>query len=57
MTGFHRTGKEPRWPDFFAEWKERVAREEIQIEPFGPSPVEPFSPIRIEKQEVLQERD
>src|SRR5687767_11803196 len=57
MTGFHRTGKEPRWPDFFAEWKEKVARGEIQIVPFRPRPVELFTPVRIEKQEVLQERD
>ena len=57
MTVFHRTGKEPRWPDFFAEWKEKVARGEIRIEPFQPRRIAPFSPVRIEKQEVLQERD
>ena len=57
MTIFHRTGKEPRWPDFFAEWKARVASGEIVVEPFTPRPVEPFQPVRIQKQEVLQERD
>jgi hypothetical protein len=57
MTIFHRTGKEPRWPDFFAEWKEKVANGSIQIEPFRPKPIYPFTPIRVEKQEVLQERD
>ena len=57
MTVFHRTGKEPRWPDFFAEWKEKVATGEIQIEPFRPKPVARFRPVRIEKQDVLQERD
>jgi hypothetical protein len=57
MTVFHRTGKEPRWPDFFAEWKERVARRDVQIEPFRPKPVARFRRVRIEKQEVLQERD
>jgi hypothetical protein len=57
MTVFHRTGKEPRWPDFFAEWKEKVSRGEIRIEPFRPKPVARFRPVRIEKQEVLQERD
>jgi hypothetical protein len=57
MTVFHRTGKEPRWPDFFAGWKEKVARGEIRIEPFRPKPVARFRPVRIEKQEVLQERD
>lgn len=57
MTIFHRTGKEPRWPDFFASWKEGIARGEIQIEPFAPKAVAPFRPRRIEKQEVLQEHD
>jgi hypothetical protein len=57
MTVFHRTGKEPRWPDFFAEWKEKVASGQIRIEPFRPKPVARFRPVRIEKQEVLQERD
>jgi hypothetical protein len=57
MTIFHRTGKEPRWPDFFAEWKEKVARGEIQIEPFHAKPIGPFEPAKIEKQEVLQEHD
>ena len=57
MTIFHRTGKEPRWPDFFAEWKQKVARGENQIEPFQPRPIGPFKPVQIPKQEVLQERD
>ena len=57
MTVFHRTGKEPRWPDFFADWKQKVATGEIRIEPFRPRPVARFIPARIEKQEVLQERD
>ena len=57
MTVFHRTGKEPRWPDFFADWKEKVERGEVRIEPFRPKPVARFRPVRIEKQEVLQERD
>jgi hypothetical protein len=57
MTVFHRTGKEPRWPDFFADWKKGVERGEIRVEPFRPKPVSRFQPVRIEKQEVLQERD
>jgi len=57
MTVFHRTGKEPRWPDFFAEWRQKVTRGEIQIEPFEPEPIEPFTPVKIEKQEVIQEHD
>jgi hypothetical protein len=57
MTIFHRTGKEPKWPDFLADWKGRVERGEIRVEPFRPKPVPRFRPVRIEKQEVLQERD
>ena len=57
MTVFHRTGKEPRWPDFFAEWKRKVASGETRIDPFRPRAVARFIPVRIEKQEVLQERD
>ena len=57
MSIFHRSGKEPRWPDFFAEWKERVGKGEIRVDPFRPKPVARFRPVRIEKQEVLQERD
>ena len=57
MTIFHRTGKEPRWPDYFAEWKEKVATGEVRINPFEPKPVTTFAPVKIEKQEVVQERD
>jgi hypothetical protein len=57
MSIFHRTGKEPPWPEFFAEWKSKVERQEIQVVPFTPRQVPPFRPVRIEKQEVLQERD
>lgn len=57
MTIFHRTGKEPPWPDFFADWKEKVTRAEIRIAPFTPKPVARFRPVKIEKQEVVQERD
>jgi hypothetical protein len=57
MTIFHREGKAPRWPEFFSEWKRKVAGGEIRIEPFEPKPVPPFHPVRIEQQEVLQERD
>lgn len=57
MTVYHRTGKEPRWPDFFADWKRKVESGEIRVDPFRPKPVARFRPVRIEKQEVLQERD
>ena len=57
MTVYHRTGKEPQWPDFFADWKRKVERGEIRINPFTPKPIARFRPRRIEKQEVVQERD
>ena len=57
MTVYHRTGKEPRWPDFFADWKRKVESGEIRIDPFRPKPVARFRPRKIEKQEVVQERD
>jgi hypothetical protein len=57
MTVYHRTGKEPRWPEFFADWKIKVASGQIRIDPFTPKRVEPFRPLKIEKQEVVQERD
>jgi hypothetical protein len=57
MTIFHRTGKAPRWPDFFAEWKRKIASGELHVEPFSPRPFGPFRPVRIEQQQVLQERD
>ena len=57
MTIFHRTGKEPRWPEFFAEWRADVERGKIRVDPFRPKPVPRFRPVKIEKQEVVQERD
>jgi len=56
MTIFHRAGKAPRWPQFFADWKRQVERGEIWPEPFVPCPVPSFTPVKIKKQEVLQER-
>jgi hypothetical protein len=57
MTIFHRTGKAPDWPEFFADWKRKVASGEIRIEPFRPRPFARFRPVKIDQQEVLQERD
>ena len=52
-----RSGKEPKWSSFFAEWKRLVERGSIKVDPFDPTPILPFTPVRIEKQEVVQERD
>jgi hypothetical protein len=57
MTIFHRTGKEPPWPEFYGDWKQRVEAGEIRVDPFTPRPFSLFQPRRIEHQEVFQERD
>ena len=57
MTVFHKTGKEPPWPEFLADWKRRAASGEVELKPFRPKPVPRFRPVRIETQEILQERD
>jgi len=56
MTIFHRAGKAPEWPQFFADWKEKVKRGEIRPAPFTPRSFPRFTPVKIEKQEVVQER-
>jgi hypothetical protein len=56
MTIFHRTGHSPRWPEFYAQWKRRARSGDVWVEPFTPKPFSRFQPVRIEKQEVLQER-
>jgi hypothetical protein len=57
MTIFHRTGKEPAWPEFYSAWRRKVACGEVRIVPFVPKPIPRFRPVRIEHQEVIQERD
>ena len=56
MTIFHRTGHSPRWPEFYAQWRRRAKSGDVWAEPFTPKPFSRFQPVRIEKQEVLQER-
>jgi hypothetical protein len=58
ITIFHRTGRAPVWPEFFAAWKADIATGRRVVEPFTPRPVPAgFRPVRIETQEVEQERD
>ena len=57
MTIMHRVGKEPSWPEFYDEWRRRVAAGEVQVEPFTPRPIAPFRPVRIQEQQVVQEHD
>ncbi len=56
LTMFHRSGKAPVWRDFYSRWNQDVAQGQRQIEPFHPKPVPPFTPVRTEKQEILQEQ-
>jgi hypothetical protein len=55
IVAFHRGGRAPAWNRFFDDWNARVARGELQLRPFEPKPVAPFTPIRIAPQEVIQE--
>jgi hypothetical protein len=57
MRIFHRDGAAPRWPEFFARWKATLARSGGKPVPYAQTPVPPFTPVHIEPQEVLQERD
>ncbi len=56
LTEFHRTGKAPVWRDFFARWNEETADGRRLVLPYQAKQVPPFDPVRIEKQEVLQEQ-
>jgi hypothetical protein len=56
MTEFHQTGRAPVWRKFFARWNEEVADGQRQVKPFGPKPITDFTPLQIEKQEVLQQQ-
>jgi hypothetical protein len=54
---YHRTGTAPVWQEFYPAWKEKVAREGIELPPFEPRPVPPFRAIPIPKQKVFREED
>ena len=56
MTILHRTGRAPEWPEFYAQWKRLAKSGGVWVEPFIPKPFSRFKVIRIEAQEVLQER-
>lgn len=57
IVGFHRDGIAPVWREFFAVWNEDVAAGRRRAQPFEPKPIPPFTPRRIEPQEVIQEVD
>lgn len=54
---YHRTGAAPIWREFFSAWKESVARERIEVQPFEPRPMQPFRAVPIPKQKVFREED
>jgi hypothetical protein len=56
MLEFHRTGTAPVWGEFFSRWKQEVARGEKTVRPYQPRPIPPFHPVKIETQEIVQEK-
>ena len=54
MTLFHRSGRAPRWAEFYSQWKRLGRSREVWIKPFTPRPIPSFTPVAIPKQEVLQ---
>ncbi len=56
LTEFHRHGKAPVWWHFFSRWNEEVSQGRRQVEPFIPKPIPPFTPVKTEKQEILQKQ-
>ncbi|HWG46631.1 MAG TPA: hypothetical protein VN688_27970 [Gemmataceae bacterium] len=56
LSEFHRRGHAPVWRDFFSRWNEEVSSGRRRVEPYRPKAIPPFSPVRIENQEILQEQ-
>jgi hypothetical protein len=54
ITLFHRTGALPVWQEFLAAWRRDVAEGRRPRRPFQPRVAPPFTPVRIERQEVKQ---
>jgi hypothetical protein len=57
MMILHRTGKAPRWADFYADWKRGISTGRIRLEPFASRPIPSFTPVCIENTEIVQEHD
>jgi hypothetical protein len=51
---YHRDGIAPIWREFFAKWQARAARKEIDVIPFDPKPIPPFTPCQIAPQEIIR---
>jgi hypothetical protein len=54
IVSYHRDGIAPVWNDFFADWQTRAARKEIEVSPFDPKPIPPFTPGPIAPQEIIR---
>jgi 23S rRNA G2069 N7-methylase RlmK/C1962 C5-methylase RlmI len=57
LTEFHRSGVAPVWRDFFPRWNMEVAEGRRHVVPFTAKAIPAFSPVEIETQEIIQERD
>jgi hypothetical protein len=56
LTEFHRTAQAPVWHDFFSRWNKEVVSGHRHVEPFRPQPIPVFTPVVIEKQEIVQKQ-
>lgn len=56
MTQYHRTGKAPRWAEFFGHWNQQVESGERRPTPFKPRCIKAFTPRQIERQEIKQQQ-
>jgi hypothetical protein len=54
IVSYHRTGVAPIWDEFFASWREQVARGSIEAIPFEPLAIPEFVPIGIAPQQVVR---
>jgi hypothetical protein len=58
MLAFHREGRAPVWREFFAAWRERLARGEVEARTFKVRTIPPeFRPVHFPPQEVYREED
>jgi hypothetical protein len=44
------------WNEFFPRWKKEVAQGRKRVHPYEPRPIPPFRPVKIEMQEIVQEK-
>ena len=54
IVSYHRDGVAPIWNEFYAAWRARAARGEIEVREFVPVPIPPFAPAPIAPQEVVR---